>query len=177
LLPISIGLFIPYYWSRRWRPAARRMAPPSRADSDILAGQQNKSAALTVRIYELKSEVSFQKADLLALQLHDKAAGKAASGANLLAQFSLRPGASRSLHHKSAPTAAAIGLLISYRDLPQTRWRVIYKLPPGPQAAWYRIALPAERIKLLVRLTASGARLTDRSTYGHRAPAAYEARH
>lgn len=139
------------------------------ADRGILADEKGKVAPLTVRIYELKSDRSFREANLLWLQSHDGAA----LGSDLLAkkEFSMRPGDRRTLRRKSFPNTTAIGLLVSYRGLPQPHWRVIYKLPPAPKAAWYRIALPSNEIKLSIQLKADGVKLTERSTYRRRRPA------
>ena len=112
-----------------------------------------------VRIYELKNEASFEAADYFTLDSADKAT----LAADLLGkdEFILRPGESKVIRKKSHPDTVAIGILAGYRDLAGAVWRVTHKLEPAPEAAWYRMVVPANKAKLSIKLQASGIMVTE----------------
>lgn len=129
------------------------------ADSDVNPDAQGRAAPLMVRIYELQSVAAFQQADFVFLQSGDKAT----LGNDLLAkdEYILRPGDRQTIRRKSSPHTEAIGVFASYRDLPQSTWRVVYKLPGAPEAAWYRAAFPANKITLQIRLESNAIKVTE----------------
>ena len=52
----------------------------------------------------------------------------------------------------------AIALLVvaGYHELGQSQWRELIKLPAAPEAAWWRMAIPANKVKIRVQLSAQG---------------------
>jgi type VI secretion system protein VasD len=131
------------------------------SDVDLNTDVKGRGAPLLLRVYELKSDVAFQDAQFFALQ--DNA--KAALGADLLAvdQFIIRPGETREIKRKSNPETTAIGVFAGYRDLPNSVWRVVHKLPPAPDASWIRSMIPSNKIALKIDLQAKSVALTDLS--------------
>ena len=120
------------------------------AKDTINPDDKGRSAPVLVRVYELKTSGAFEQADYIALESSDK---------TLLAQdllvrdeFVLRPGESRDLERKLNADTRALGFLVGYRELGKATWRRVHKLPPAPEAAWYRAAVPARKIKLEVSL-------------------------
>ncbi|HUD31387.1 MAG TPA: type VI secretion system lipoprotein TssJ, partial [Variovorax sp.] len=108
---------------------------------------------------ELKSDVAFQEADFFALQNN----AKAVLGPDLLAvdQFIVRPGEQREIQRESHPETTAIGIFAGYRDLPQSVWRVVHKLPPAPEAGWYRMVVPSHKAVLRIELRGNAIVMTD----------------
>jgi len=111
---------------------------------------KGRPSAVLVRVYELKTETAFEGADYFSLEKSDKTL----LTQDLLArdEFILRPGESRDIERKLNPDTQALGFLVGYRELGKATWRSVYKLPPAPEAAWYRAAVPARKIKLQVSL-------------------------
>lgn len=130
------------------------------ADADLNTDIKGRGAPLLLRVFELKSEVAFQEAEFFALQ----ASPKAVLGADLLAvdQFILRPGEKREIKRKSNPETAAIGIFAGYRDLPNAVWRVVHKMPPAPDAGWYRAVMPSHKAALQIDLQSNAIVMVDR---------------
>lgn len=112
--------------------------------------ESGKAAPVLVRVYELKTESAFASADYFSLDKSDR---------QLLTQdllvrdeFILRPGEQRAIKRKLNADTTALGVLVGYRDLGKATWRLVYKLPPAPEAAWYRAAIPARKVRLQVLL-------------------------
>lgn len=129
-----------------------------KADAGLNPDDKGRAAPILVRIYELKSEGTFESADYFSLNASDKAV----IGGDLLVrdEFILRPGDVKVLRRKSHPDLGAIGVIAGYRELAQADWRAIQKVDPAPEAAWYRAVVPANKIKLQVDLQPKGLRLT-----------------
>ena len=128
------------------------------AEAGVNPDDKGRAAPIMVRIYELKSEGSFESADYFSLYSNDKAL----IGSDLLArdEFILRPGDVKTIWRKSHPDLAAIGVVAGYRDLAQADWRVVQKIDPAPEVAWYRSVLPANKVRLQIDLQAKGIQLT-----------------
>lgn len=128
-------------------------------DSDINLDEKGRAAPLKVRVYELKSDIAFQEADFFSLQSNEKTI----LGSDLLAkdEYILRPATTEAIHRKSLPNTTTIGILAAYRNLPQSTWRAVYKLPPAPEAPWYRITKPVNKIKLQIKLESTGIKLIE----------------
>lgn len=114
-----------------------------------------------VRIYELKSEATFESADYFSLHNSDKTV----MGTDLLVrdEFILRPGEVKKIRRMSHPELAAIGVIgviAGYRELAQSEWRLVQKVDPAPEAAWYRTVIPANKVKLEIALQGKGIQLT-----------------
>lgn len=111
---------------------------------------KGRPSPVLVRVYELKTASAFENADYYSLENADKTL----LTQDLLArdEFILRPGESRAIERKLNADTQAIGFLVGYRELGKATWRSVYKLPPAPEAAWYRMAMPARKVKLQVSL-------------------------
>ncbi|MET0542092.1 MAG: type VI secretion system lipoprotein TssJ [Variovorax sp.] len=129
------------------------------ADRDLNTDAKGRGAPMLLRVFELKSEVAFQEADFFALQN----TAKAVLGPDLLAvdQFIIRPGETREIRRKSNPETTAIGIFAGYRDLPNSVWRVVHKMPPAPDASWYRAVIPANKAALKIDLQGNAIVMTD----------------
>lgn len=128
------------------------------AEAGVNPDDKGRAAPILVRIYELKSEGSFESADYFSLSGNDKAL----IGSDLLVrdEFILRPGDVKTLRRKSHPDLTAIGVVAGYRELAQADWRAVQKVDPAPEAAWYRSVVPANKLRLQIDLQAKGIRLT-----------------
>lgn len=111
---------------------------------------KDRPSPVLVRVYELKTPSAFEQADYFTLESSDR---------TLLTQdllvrdeFILRPGESRDIERKMNPDTTALGFLVGYRDLGKATWRSVYRLPSAPEAAWYRAAIPARKVKLQIVL-------------------------
>lgn len=120
------------------------------AKESVNPDAKGRASPVIVRIYELKAEQAFETADYFTLDKSDKTVLMQ----DLLVrdEFVLRPGESRDIERKLDPGTQALGFLVGYRELGKATWRAVYKLPPAPEAAWYRAAIPARKIKLQVSL-------------------------
>jgi type VI secretion system protein VasD len=128
------------------------------ADAGVNPDDKGRAAPILVRLYELKSEGTFESADYFSLNSNDKAV----IGADLLVrdEFILRPGEVKTIRRKSHPDIAAIGVIAGYRELAQADWRAVQKIDPAPEASWYRSVLPANKVTLQIGLQAKGIQLT-----------------
>lgn len=152
-----LALLLPMAMGAQKEPAKLDIA--IKADADLNMDIKGRSAPMLLRVYELKSEVAFQEADLFALQNTDKVA----LAADLLAvdQYIIRPGETRQILRKSNPETTAIGIFAGYRDLPNATWRVIYKMPPAAEKGWLSMVMPANKAKLKIALQANAILMTD----------------
>lgn len=120
------------------------------AKDTVNPDDKGRPSPVLVRVYELKTDGAFENADYFSLETADKAL----LTQDLLArdEFILRPGESRDIERKLNPDTQALGILVGYRELGKATWRAVHKLPPAPEAAWYRTAIPARKVKLQVSL-------------------------
>lgn len=127
------------------------------ADAGLNPDDKGRAAPILVRIYELKSEGTFESADYFSLNANDKSV----IGSDLLVrdEFILRPGDVRTLRRKSHPDLAAIGVIAGYRELAQADWRAVQKIDPAPEVAWYRSVMPANKVRLQIDLQPKGIQL------------------
>lgn len=120
------------------------------AGSAVNPDDQGRASPVLVRVYELKTESTFQGADYFSLDKNDKTV----LTQDMLArdEFILRPGESKDVERKLNPETTALGILVGYRNLGKATWRTVYKLPPAPVFAWYRAVVPARKVKLQIVL-------------------------
>jgi len=120
------------------------------AGGSLNPDDKGRASPVLVRLYELKTPSTFEQADYYTLESTDRTVLMQ----DLLArdEFILRPGEFRDVERKLNPDAQALGFLVGYRDLGKATWRTVYKLPPAPEAAWYRAAIPARKVKLQIVL-------------------------
>lgn len=124
------------------------------AADDLNRDEKERAAPVLVHFYELRSSARFESADYFSLQSDDRAA----LGGDLLRseEFILRPGEQKRIRRKSHPDVEAVALMVGYRELAQADWRAVRRLDPAPEAAWYRMPFPANRLKLAVQLQRQG---------------------
>ncbi|MFZ6850107.1 type VI secretion system lipoprotein TssJ [Undibacterium sp. RuRC25W] len=124
------------------------------ADANVNPDSVQHAAPIKVRIYELKDSATFADADYFTLDNNEKIT----LVSDLLAkdEYILRPSEVQKIERKSNPQTTAIGILAGYRDLPNSIWRVVYKLPPAPEVGWFRFAIPANKSTLRIQLQAQG---------------------
>lgn len=149
-----------------------RLEVAIQAADDLNVDLKGRGAPMLLRVYELKSDVAFQEADYFGIQN----TAKAVLGADLLNvdQFIIRPGETREIKRKSNPDTTAIGIFAGYRDLPNSVWRVVHKLPPAADASWYRAVIPSTKVTLKVMLQADAIVVIDKDAGAKRAQAASE---
>ncbi|MFM0340889.1 type VI secretion system lipoprotein TssJ [Paraburkholderia fungorum] len=126
------------------------------ASAGVNPDDQKRAAPIVVRVYELKTDAAFSSADYFSLQDKDKTV----LTDDLVArdQFQLRPGERASIRRMIDPATTTLGILAAYRDLPNSVWRVAYRLPVAPEAAWY---WRTPKLKLTVYLDANAIRVTE----------------
>lgn len=120
---------------------------------------QGRAAPILLRIYELKSADVFQEADFFALYLRDRAT--LTGDVLMVDQFILRPGQVQVLHRHSNPESRYIGVVAGYRDLPNSTWRALYRLPSTPELKWYSALTPGSTSSLRIDLQPNSVLITD----------------
>ncbi|MBK5169361.1 type VI secretion system lipoprotein TssJ [Paraburkholderia domus] len=118
---------------------------------------QKRAAPIIVRVYELKTDGAFNAADFFTLQDKDKTV--LADDLVKRDQFQLRPGEQVAITRTADPATTALGILASYRDLPNSVWRAVYALPVTTDKAWYRFSTP--KLKLTITLDANAIKVTE----------------
>jgi type VI secretion system protein VasD len=100
--------------------------------SELNPSVNQRPSPLLLRVYELKSETAFNKADFMALYQSDQAT----LGADLVAreEFMLAPGEIRPYRKTLAPETKFIGVVAAYRDLERATWRTIVPVHKAGQA-------------------------------------------
>ena len=100
---------------------------PTKIDSKILASFEinpdanGRPSPLVIRVYELKSQGSFNDADFF--KLYDEE--EATLGGDLLtrAEFELSPGEGREIAHKAHEQARYFAVVAAYRNIDNAQWR------------------------------------------------------
>ncbi len=108
-----------------------------------------RPSPLLLRVYELKSDASFNSADFMALYQRDQA--ELAADLSSREEYMLEPGETKKFSKKLAPETRFIGVLGAYRDLEHAVWRKIVPVPPSekPQA----LLIQANELSIDVALT------------------------
>jgi type VI secretion system protein VasD len=132
--------------------AARCSSPPPPAVltlSVIGSADQNpdasgQAATVAVRLFQLKSNAAFERADVFALtEREQQTLGTEGLGSE---EFVIKPGESRTITRELKPGAQFIGTAVLFRDIDRARWRGI-----APVAA----SGPSRRTLTITRLTAA----------------------
>lgn len=164
-LPAIVGAFLLLFGfcgtaSAQEMKEATKLTLSVEAASGVNPDDSLRPSPIKVRIYELKDAGSFAEADYFSLDTSDKIT----LAADMLAkdEFILRPGEARTIERKSNTQTTAIGVLAGYRDLPNSTWRVVFKLKEAPAASWLRSLLPANHTDLLIQLQPQGIALSEK---------------
>lgn len=114
-------------------------ASPTRVKGDIQAVEalnpsvSRRPSPLRLRIYELRADSAFAKADFMSLYEGDRAL----LAADLVArdEITLQPGEKRPYDKQLNPETRFIGVLAIYRDLDRASWRAIVPVRPNKTQA------------------------------------------
>jgi type VI secretion system protein VasD len=92
------------------------------ASTDLNPDQRGRPSPVTVKLFELKSLASFDKADFFSLFDRERET----LGAELVGrdELVLKPGQQISQERKLAPEVQFIGIMVGYRDLERAQWRM-----------------------------------------------------
>ncbi|MDQ2778250.1 MAG: type VI secretion system lipoprotein TssJ [Pseudomonadota bacterium] len=99
------------------------------AAKDLNPSVSQRPSPLTLRIYELKSDTAFNRADFMSLYQSDQAS----LGADVLVreEFVVQPGETRPYKKTLNPDTRFIAVFGAYRDLERARWRTVVPVQPG----------------------------------------------
>jgi type VI secretion system protein VasD len=88
-----------------------------------------RASPLRVRLYELKSVSTFNKADIFSLTEKDNDL----LGADLVTmeEIQVKPGMQQTLTRKFGPDSKFLAVLAPYRDWEHATWRASVEIPPG----------------------------------------------
>jgi type VI secretion system protein VasD len=130
--------------------AARCSSPPAVLTLTVFGGAgQNpdasgQAATVAVRLFQLKSNAGFERADVFALtEREQQTLGTDGLGSE---EFVIKPGETRTITRELKPGAQFIGTAVLFRDVDRARWRGI-----APVAA----SGPSRRTLTITRLTAA----------------------
>jgi type VI secretion system protein VasD len=133
-------------------PAARCSSPPPPAvltltvigGADQNPDASGQGATVAVRLFQLKSNAGFERADVFALtEREQQTLGTEGLGSE---EFVIKPGESRTITRELKPGAQFIGTAVLFRDIDRARWRGI-----APVTA----SGPSRRTLTITRLTAA----------------------
>jgi len=101
------------------------------AESAVNPDANGRPSPIVVRVYQLKADDKFASADFFALFDDDQKA----LGGDLLGreEVELAPGEKKELQFAVKRDAKFVGVLAAYRDIRNSRWRVI---KPAPKKGW-----------------------------------------
>lgn len=123
-------------------PAALTLTVVGGADQNPDASGQG--ATVAVRLFQLKTNAAFERADVFALtEREQQTLGADGLGSE---EFVIKPGESRTITRELKPGAQFIGTAVLFRDVDRARWRGI-----APVAA----SGPSRRTLTITRLTAA----------------------
>ena len=111
--------------------AARCSSPPPPAvltltvigGADQNPDASGQGATVAVRLFQLKSNAGFERADVFALtEREQQTLGTEGLGSE---EFVIKPGESRTITRELKPGAQFIGTAVLFRDIDRARWRGI----------------------------------------------------
>lgn len=93
------------------------------ASKDLNPDSRGRPSPATVKIFDLKSSASFEKADFFSLFDRERET----LGPDLVSRddLVLKPGDRIAQERKLAPDVQFIGVLVGYRDLERSQWRLV----------------------------------------------------
>lgn len=99
------------------------------AKADANRDSEGKPLAIVVRVYELKSEGVFTKADFFSLYDHDSTV----LGGDLITrdEMTLAPEQFLPINRPLNADATCIGVIAAFRDIDRARWRDVMRLNPS----------------------------------------------
>jgi len=117
------------------------------AAADLNPSATQRPSPLVLRIYELRSDTAFGKADFIALYQSEQAT----LGADLVLkdEFVLTPGESRAYQRTLSIETRYVAVFGAYRNIERAVWRAITAVPPGKAL---KLAIRAESQALSLTL-------------------------
>jgi type VI secretion system protein VasD len=111
------------------RPQPVPMTGTISAAADLNPSATQRPSPLVLRIYELRSDTAFNKADFITLYQSEQAA----IGADLVLkdEFVLTPGESRPYQRTLSIETRWLAVFGAYRNVERAVWRAIAAVPPG----------------------------------------------
>ena len=123
-------------------PAVLTFTVLGRADQN--PDRAGQPATVAVKLFQLKSNTAFERADVFAvIEREQQTLGADSLGSE---QFVIRPGETRTVTRELKPGAQFIGTVVLFRDIDRARWRGV-----APVAA----SGPSRRTLTISRLTAA----------------------
>lgn len=129
------------------RPQPVPLSGTVSAAADLNPSATQRPSPLVLRIYELRSDTAFSKADFIALYQ----AEQATLGADLVLkdEFVLTPGESRAYQRTLSIETRYLAVFGAYRNVERAVWRAITAVPPGKTL---KLAIRAESQALSLTL-------------------------
>lgn len=117
------------------------------AAADLNPSATQRPSPLVMRIYELRSDAAFSRADFIALYQSEQAT----IGADLVLkdEFMLTPGESRAYQRTLSIETRYLAVFGAYRNVERAVWRAITAVPPGKSL---KLAIRAESQALSLTL-------------------------
>ena len=112
-------------------PKPAQVSGTIQATAQINPSASKRPSPLLVRVYELKSEATFNAADFMSLYQRDQAS----LAADMLGkeEFVLAPGETKTFAKTLALDTRFLGVVAAYRDLEHAKWRSVVPIQPGQQ--------------------------------------------
>ncbi|MBE0631837.1 MAG: type VI secretion system lipoprotein TssJ [Burkholderia vietnamiensis] len=130
------------------------------ARADVNPDDRGRAAPIVVRLYELKNDNAFKAVDFFTLQTQDKTV--LADDVVKRDELQLRPGEHQTIVRRAGADTTAIGVIAAYRDLPNSVWRAVYRMPTAPDKAWYRFSTPKLKLNIILDAKAVSVREADK---------------
>jgi type VI secretion system protein VasD len=129
------------------RPQPVPLAGTISAAADLNPSATQRPSPLVLRIYELRSDTAFSRADFIALYQSEQAT----IGADLVLkdEFMLTPGESRAYQRTLSIETRYLAVFGAYRNVERAVWRAIAAVPPGKAL---KLAIRAESQALSLTL-------------------------
>jgi type VI secretion system protein VasD len=97
------------------------------AAADMNPDAAGRASPLVVRVYGLRTDPEFSKADFFAL--YDREKETLSASMTNFQEYVLQPGESREVRVPMSRDARYVGVLAAYRDIRGARWRVVSRAP------------------------------------------------
>jgi type VI secretion system protein VasD len=97
------------------------------AVADVNPDAAGRASPLVVRVYGLRADPEFSKADFFALYDREKETLTAAM--TNFQEYVLQPGETREVRVPMSRDARYVGVIAAYRDIRSARWRVVSRAP------------------------------------------------
>lgn len=122
--------------------APRRIRIQVQAERQLNTDKHQRSATLALRVYLLRDAAGFQRSSFDALYDNDE---QTLGGAMLAREIvHLRPGDQRELSLGLVPGTQAIGVFAAFREMEQSQWRAVLRLPAEDAAAPPEVRVDAQ---------------------------------